>query len=66
MHVHLHEGALVLEGTPLWRPSEIVNPAARRLSLPSVLLLPMQPLTNINSGCFNDAHDCHQYFHALL
>jgi hypothetical protein len=66
MNFHLHEGVLVLGGIPLWRPFGIMEPAGRRLSLSSVLLLPLQPLTNINSGCFNDAHDCHQYFHALL
>jgi hypothetical protein len=66
MYVHPHEGALVLEGTPLRIPFEIVNPAARRLSLSNVVLLPLQRWTDTNSGCFNDVHNSHQCFYALL
>jgi hypothetical protein len=55
----------MLEGTPLMRPSEIANLAARRTSSQPVQCGVAVPAA-LDRGCFNDVHNSHQCFNALL
>jgi hypothetical protein len=45
----------------------IVNPATRHHLRLSIVLSPSAALDrHFNSGCFNDAYNCHQCFYALM